>query len=630
MFDLLKRNPATVTGAGLDADHVRFYSGTDGRPKAMDGAATGTTYDFVGPTGPTGATGPTGPTGPTGATGATGPTGPTGATGPTGPTGATGATGPGVNFADEGAAIATPALSVNVVGRGLVASAVGQAVTLTSVNYLGEAIFYVPDYGPLVDGSDATTVAGAQATANRTTIQAAINAASSAVGKKPGGLVLLPPGTFHIDATLTINTSEVQLIGSGRNGNSDVGSQTGVGTTLFWNNTASPATTAMVDVVSVQGATNPAVKGAGVSGMNLQCAGNVGIGLRVKSIHWGIFRDLYIINATSEGVATECFITGTELGEAADVTKCTFDNIGIRMLEVADTAKGFSFDGASNANTSNSTFRNLAVSCKGAQIAMDIRNTDSNRFYDTVINQSNGGTVQPIVLRGSTADATTSRGNMFFGLASGGSSTGLRGLKSEGTDTAGVTAPAMNNRVWGYSIENGEPAPLIGTGSVLIYDLVGGAAALSRIATIANATTTAETVIARWLLPENFFYPRGDLVVEARGQVSGTATLIYRIRVGVNGTTADALAATFTTSAAGVANAHTGVRAMVECLTAGATGTVTAGGVANLASASLSNLTAAFAATTVNTTQRLFVSITVQQSAAQTYTTRLAKIVREE
>lgn len=416
------------------------------------------------------------------------------------------------------------------------------------------------------------------------------------------------------------------LRGAGRRGNTDIGSQTGTGTTLFWNNTASPATTAMIDCVSIQGAGNAAVKGVGVQSMNLQCAGNVGIGIRIKSIHWGDFKDLYIINATSEGLATECFITGTELGEAADVTKCTFDNIGIRMLEVADTAKGFSFDGATNANTSNSTFRNLAVSCKGAQIAIDVRNTDSNRFYDTVINQSNGGTVQPIVLRGSTAEATTSRGNMFFGLASGGSSTGIRGLKSEGTDTAGVTAPAMNNVVYGYSIENGEPAPLIGTGSVLEYYLAGGAAILARRPTLTNATATAETVVARWLLPENYLFPGRVIELNYVGQGSGTATVTYRIRVGTLGTVADAVVGTTAASAAGTANSYSRLEALLTCITAGATGTAMAQGRIQTTAASAGPAAAAFAAGTVNTTARLFVSITTTQSAAQTLTSRTASL----
>jgi hypothetical protein len=78
-------------------------------------------------------------TGIVGATGATGPIGPEGATGPsggpTGATGATGATGPGVNISDEGNLISSNVASINFVGNGIVATAVGNAVT---VNVSGE------------------------------------------------------------------------------------------------------------------------------------------------------------------------------------------------------------------------------------------------------------------------------------------------------------------------------------------------------------------------------------------------------------------------------------------------------------------------------------------------------------
>lgn len=52
MFDLLKRIAASVTGADLEASHVRFFAGEDGRPKLVDN--TGALFDFVGPTGPDG------------------------------------------------------------------------------------------------------------------------------------------------------------------------------------------------------------------------------------------------------------------------------------------------------------------------------------------------------------------------------------------------------------------------------------------------------------------------------------------------------------------------------------------------------------------------------------------------
>jgi hypothetical protein len=106
----------------------------------------------IGPTGPTGtagANGPTGPTGSTGATGLLGPTGPTGPqgiqglSGPTGPTGAdstvvgpTGPTGPAgtssnVAVLDEGSTLTSAASSLNFVGTGVTATAVGSAVTVT-------------------------------------------------------------------------------------------------------------------------------------------------------------------------------------------------------------------------------------------------------------------------------------------------------------------------------------------------------------------------------------------------------------------------------------------------------------------------------------------------------------------
>jgi hypothetical protein len=78
-------------------------------------------------------------TGIVGATGATGATGPIGATGPsggpTGATGATGATGPGVNISDEGNLISSNVASINFIGNGVAATAVGNAVT---VNVSGE------------------------------------------------------------------------------------------------------------------------------------------------------------------------------------------------------------------------------------------------------------------------------------------------------------------------------------------------------------------------------------------------------------------------------------------------------------------------------------------------------------
>ena len=138
-----------------------------------------------------------------------------------------------------------------------------------------------------------------------------------------------------------------------------------------------------------------------------------------------------------------------------------------------------------------------------------------------------------------------------------------------------------------------------------------------------NTVATIETVIARWSLAANALAAGKNLDLHLAGQVSSTATLTFRIRFGPNGTTADALLATFAVSAAGVANAHHYLNAMVAILSAT---TATATGSSQLAAGVVGNATAAFAAATVNLTVANFLSITLVQSAAQTYTARAASL----
>jgi Major tropism determinant N-terminal domain len=146
--------------------------------------------------------------------------------------------------------------------------------------------------------------------------------------------------------------------------------------------------------------------------------------------------------------------------------------------------------------------------------------------------------------------------------------------------------------------------------------------------TLTNATTTTETILARWTLPANTLVATSAHEFTLIGQVSGTATLTFRVRVGTAGTTADPVAATFAATAAGVANTHVNVRGLLSCLTTGTTGTVTAGGNVHLGAAVTPVAVAAFSAATVNTTVQQFVSITVVQSAAQTLTVRGAFLDR--
>lgn len=138
-----------------------------------------------------------------------------------------------------------------------------------------------------------------------------------------------------------------------------------------------------------------------------------------------------------------------------------------------------------------------------------------------------------------------------------------------------------------------------------------------------NTVATTETIVARWSIPAYALASLDNLRPDLAGQVSGTATLTFRMRLGPAGTIADALLGTFTASAAGVANAYHFLEALVSILSA-TTATVT--GTSTLASACVCNATAAFAAATVNLTVANFLSVTLVQSAAQTYTSRAASL----
>lgn len=157
-----------------------------------------------------------------------------------------------------------------------------------------------------------------------------------------------------------------------------------------------------------------------------------------------------------------------------------------------------------------------------------------------------------------------------------------------------------------------------GTGDVTINAKSFGAPTLTN-----NTVATTEAIVARWSIAANNIASLDNLNLTLAGQVSSTATLTFRIRFGTAGTTADALLCTFVVSAAGVANAHHLLEAMVSVLSAT---TATATGSSRLAAGVVGLVTAAFAAATVNLTVANFLSVTLVQSVAQTYTSRAAKL----
>lgn len=182
-------------------------------------------------------------------------------------------------------------------------------------------------------------------------------------------------------------------------------------------------------------------------------------------------------------------------------------------------------------------------------------------------------------------------------------------------NNAGVTSfNGATGAITGVNSVNGQ------TGAVTVN------AARARIGppVLANATTTTETVVARWTIPANFLVAGDSIRVLVMHQSAGTGTLIYRARIGAAGTIADGLIATLTTSAAQVANAQG--RADFTVYFPNLT-TATGSGFAIQQAAALGTVTGAGANVTISNAAAVQLSITVQCSAAAANVTRGAHAV---
>jgi hypothetical protein len=130
---------------------------------------------------------------------------------------------------------------------------------------------------------------------------------------------------------------------------------------------------------------------------------------------------------------------------------------------------------------------------------------------------------------------------------------------------------------------------------------------------LANPTATSETVVAKFTLPSNYLTAGLGMLVNASLLSAGTGTVIWRLRIGSVGTTADTLVTTITTSAAQVANARGTV--FFNIYTPSTT-TMNASGHSIMQNAILGMVTGALVNATVVPTSPIFISITAQLSVA--------------
>jgi Collagen triple helix repeat (20 copies) len=287
-----------------------------------------------------------------------------------------------------------------------------------------------------------------------------------------GGVVFIPPfggsGAYGISQTINVYNSNVWIQGGGAYHNFDTG---GVaqerGTFLQWGGPSGGGPMINFSPTFIGSGVGQALKGARMSDITLEGAGNVGVGLNVFSTHKGIFERLHIKNTINAAISVGVVASGTVIGEAKDVTKTVFRDISIRQLDGAGaSAMGITLDGDSFANTSLSTFDNISI-LHANNTAFKMLNSDTNSIRNLFINRAVGSSGIGIDIGASNITTNQSRANAFYQI-----SAGPGGLTSRGN---GFSFPARDNFIWMYSQENGEPLPIIEAGSNLYYTSSSGA-----------------------------------------------------------------------------------------------------------------------------------------------------------
>jgi hypothetical protein len=297
-------------------------------------------------------------------------------------------------------------------------------------------------------------------------IQAAIDEAEA----NGGGVVYFPVGQYHISATLVINSNGVRLVGEGAAGNFD--GDPDHGSELVWDGGAA----AMVQYSAVSGAGNYPLAHVGMMGITLNAAGVATKGLDLVSVREGLFHDIFIRNPVT--VAIDLNVVATLL-VSRDSQQNLFDRIWIRAAEGGgENAIGIRLDGDATANASMNSFRQVQIQHNGG-IGIQLLQCDSNEFYSVHLSRPSGAGIG-VKLNGG-ASQRHARHNTFFGLQPG-----QGGVTATGT---GLASPSTSNVIYGYSLGNSSPLPVVEPGAGLaIYTMEGQSYLNGKSRTIGDPT----------------------------------------------------------------------------------------------------------------------------------------------
>ncbi|MBV9828523.1 MAG: hypothetical protein JO001_23085 [Alphaproteobacteria bacterium] len=275
-------------------------------------------------------------------------------------------------------------------------------------------------------------------------VGACINAAIAAASAGGGGKVVVPAGTFGI-STAPALANGVKVEGAG-------GANYGVcGTTLTWLGAASGVMATGGSDASAQ-----QLVGAGLGKMCLDGATTAGTGVKLRSVVWSDFTDLYVKRVTAS---------------AYDLDVSSTANIGVMfnqfVRDYADltdassaSANGWKIGPGSTTANTNRNFWQLPVVIYQNGSGFVCGNMDSNEVIGAAIEPS-GGSGKSLDLLGSANNVLqTCRSNRFAGMF---------GVSSIGAAVAETnTYPSVHNTL-DLDQESGAPNPTINSGASLYW-----------------------------------------------------------------------------------------------------------------------------------------------------------------
>lgn len=296
------------------------------------------------------------------------------------------------------------------------------------------------------------------ASANCAAFEAAMVALSTASTSVQRVLYLEPGKTYYTSCAIDMRFAGVGLVGPAAEGIHDTTPTQGTARIM----PGGGYTGQLVKMRSPYGASNPRITGLRLENVILEANSLSQVLLEVDSIAYSSIKGVYLRDAQSGGADNSALViksgvTGTDLGEAADVQ---FVDIDVNIRQISNSGAlsvgCAKITGSANANFSMNTSVRMNCQHKDGD-AFDIVNADNNRFWLRAYRVS-GGAGALLRCRGVTATDLGCRKNVFDYLGGAGP------IVFEGTDTSGVTA-GTRNVIGIIDVGNGTPEPTYGTGS---------------------------------------------------------------------------------------------------------------------------------------------------------------------